>query len=322
MNVFRRPSRSVRAAVLTGVATFTLSACWGAGAGTEDGKELLGKVMVDGSSTVTPLAKAAAELYTEKQPKVRVSVGTSGTGGGFKKLCAGRADIADASRLIKAKERAACAERGVNYEEFSVANDALTVVVSKRVSWVDCLSTRQLRKIWRPGSRVHSWNQVDPSFPDVPLKLYGPGADSGTFDYFTKAINGEEGASRTDYTSTEDDNVTVRGVSRSRGGMGYFGFSYYEENENDLKSLMIDSGDGCIVPSVTSVQNGTYKPLSRPLFIYPTAEALKRPEVEDFVEYFVEHHAQITAGTQFIPLNSEQEDKLRADLDKLKSEAE
>ncbi|MFG3255370.1 PstS family phosphate ABC transporter substrate-binding protein [Streptomyces sp. NPDC048172] len=321
MNASRRPSGIVRAAVLTSVATFTLSACWSAGAGTDDGKELLGKVMVDGSSTVAPLAKAAAELYAEKQPKVRVSVGTSGTGGGFKKLCSGHADISDASRLIKAKERAACAERGVKYEEFSVANDALTVVVNKRASWVDCLSTRQLKKIWQPGSRIHSWKQVDPSFPDVPLKLYGPGSDSGTFDYFTKAINGTEGASRADYTSTEDDNVTVRGVSRARGGMGYFGFSYFEENENELKSVMIDSGDGCVVPSVTSVQNGTYKPLSRPLFIYPTAKALKRPEVEDFVEYFVEHHAQITAGTQFIPLNSQQEDKLRDDLKKLKAAA-
>ena len=321
MNTNRRPGRYVRAAVLTGVATLTLSACWG-GAESDDGKELLGKVMLDGSSTVTPLAKAAAELYAEKQPKVRVSVGTSGTGGGFKKLCAGKTDIADASRLIKSKERAACAERDVKYEEFSVANDALTVVVNKRASWVDCLSTKQLRKIWRPGSRVHSWNQVDPSFPDVPLKLYGPGHESGTFDYFTNAINGKEGATRTDYTATEDDNVTVRGVAGSRGGMGYFGFSYFEQNENQLKSVMIDSGDGCVVPSVSSVQNGTYRPLSRPLFIYPTAEALKRPEVEDFVEYFVEHHAQITAGTQFVPLNSSQEEKLKSDLKKLKAAAE
>nr|WP_180218852.1 PstS family phosphate ABC transporter substrate-binding protein [Streptomyces albus] len=305
------------------VAFFALSACgithfWRESAGEE---RLTGRVRVDGSSTVAPLATAAAQFYADKQPGVRVTVKTSGTGGGFKKFCAGATDITDASRVIKETEKAACEKKGVRYEKLSLANDALTVVVNKNAHWVDCLSTEQLKRIWEPGSDITNWHQVDPRFPDEPLVLFGPDRDSGTFDYFTRAINGEEGASRTDYRPTADDNDTVRGVAGSRGGMGYFGFSYSEENESNLKSLMIDAGDGCVVPSVTSVQDGTYKPLSRPLFIYSTTKALKRPEVEDFVEYFVEHHANITASTRFVPLDSAQARKLKSDLKRLKAAA-
>ncbi|MGP3991239.1 PstS family phosphate ABC transporter substrate-binding protein [Streptomyces sp. 3N207] len=325
MDASRRPRAIVGVTVLALFTLPGLTACgavnaW-SGSAEDEVEDLAGKVRVDGSSTVAPLSTAAAQSYAAEQPGVQVTVGTSGTGGGFKKFCAGATDIADASRVIKDTEKAACEKNDIRHDELSVANDALTVVVNKNVHWVDCLSTEQLKKIWEPGSGITNWQQIDPRFPDEPLKLFGPDTDSGTFDYFTKAINGKEGASRTDYRSSADDNDTVRGVSGARGGMGYFGFSYFEENQSNLKSLMINDGGGCVVPSITSVQNGTYKPLSRPLFLYPAAKALKRPEVEDFVEYFVKHHAQITASTQFIPLNSEQEDKLRADLKRLKEAA-
>ncbi|MFI8852394.1 PstS family phosphate ABC transporter substrate-binding protein [Streptomyces sp. 891-h] len=323
MDASRRPRAIIGGTVPALVGALALSACgvtdvW---RGSADEEKLVGSVRVDGSSTVAPLSKAAAQFYGYKQPDVRVTVETSGTGGGFKKFCSGATDVADASRVIKDTEKAACEENDVKYDELAVANDALTVVVNKNVHWVDCLSTAQLKKIWEPGSEIDSWQQVDPKYPDVPLKLFGPDTESGTFDYFTEAVNGKAGASRTDYRDAVDDNETARGVAENRGGMGYFGFSYSEENESSVKSLMIDSGDGCVVPSASSVQDGTYKPLSRPLFIYPAAKALKRPEVEDFVEYFVGHHAQIAASTRFIPLSSEQEDKLKSDLKKLKAAA-
>ncbi len=202
-----------------------------------------------------------------------------------------------------------------------VANDALTVVVNKDNDFVDCLTVAQLKKIWEPGSKVNNWNQVDPKFPNESLKLFGAGTDSGTFDYFTAEINGEEAASRTDYQATEDDNVTVQGVSGSKGGLGYFGFSYFEENENKLKALQIDGGDGCVAPSAEAVQDGSYKPLGRPLFIYPSAKALQRPEALGFVEYYVANHKQIAEESKFIPLNATQESELKAALEKLKSSA-
>lgn len=287
----------------------------GGGAG---GSELSGSVKVDGSSTVAPLTTAAAELFAEEQPKVKVTVGTSGTGGGFEKFCNGETDISDASRPIKDEEKAACEKNSITYEEFQVANDALTVVVPKENDWVECLTVEQLKKIWEPDSKVSNWNQVDPKFPDEALKLFGPGTDSGTFDYFTDEINGEEGASRTDYSPSEDDNVIVQGVAGSPGGLGYFGFSYFEENSDKLKALQIDGGEGCVGPSVESAQDGSYTPLARPLFIYPSAKALEREEVLGFVEYYVEDHKAIAEDALFIPLNSEQETELKADLDKLK----
>jgi phosphate transport system substrate-binding protein len=310
-------------AALACAAALTLSACGGgdagSGSGSGESKELSGKVTVDGSSTVAPLSTAAAEFFAEEQPRVQVTVGTSGTGGGFEKFCNGETDISDASRPIKDDEKAACDKQGITYEEFTVANDALTVVVNKDASWVDCLTVDQLRRIWEPQSKVNNWNQVDPKFPSQPLRLFGAGTDSGTFEYFTEAINGEEGASRTDYSPTEDDNVTVQGVAGSKGGLGYFGFSYFEENQGKLKALKIDSGGGCVAPGVETAQNGTYKPLSRPLFIYPNARALQRPEVEAYVEYYVENNENIAKDAKFIPLNAEQEKELQADLEKLKS---
>ena len=213
-----------------------------------------------------------------------MTVGVSGTGGGFERFCRGETDLSNASRPIKDEEATACKDKGIEYVEFQVANDALTVVVNKDNDWVDVPDGRAAGEDLGPGSKVNNWNEVDPSFPDEKLSLFGPGTDSGTFDYFTGEINGEEGASRSDYSASEDDNTTVTGVAGEKGGLGYFGFSYFEENQDTLKALEIDGGDGCVAPSVETAQDGTYTPLSRPLFIYVKKDALARPEVEAFVQ--------------------------------------
>ncbi len=199
--------------------------------------------------------------------------------------------------------------------EFQVVNDALTVVVNPDNDWVDCITTEQLAAIWGPDSEIGNWNEVDPSFPDVELALFGPGTDSGTFDYFTDEINDEEGASRSDYSASEDDNTIVTGVSGERGGLGYFGFSYYEENQDALKALEVDGGDGCVAPSVETAQDGSYTPLSRPLFIYAKTESFVRPEVEAFVEYALENHAEIAGASQYVPLTDEQAEEARSDFE-------
>ena len=244
-----------------------------------------------------------------------MTVGVSGTGGGFERFCRGETDLSNASRPIKEEEATACKDKGVEYVEFQVANDALTVVVNKENDWATCLTTEQLAKIWGPDSKVDNWNQVDASFPDQKLSLFGPGTDSGTFDYFTDEINGEEGASRSDYNASEDDNMTVTGVSGEKGGLGYFGFSYFEENQDKLKALEIDGGDGCVAPSVETAQDGTYKPLSRPLFIYVKKESLARPEVEAFLQYILDNETAIAEASQFVPLTDEQLTKAKSDLE-------
>jgi len=256
-------------------------------------------------------------LYAEQQPDVNVTVGTSGTGGGFEKFCNGETDISDASRPIKDEEIAACEAEGITYAELIVANDALTVVVNPAVDFVDCLTVEQLSAIWGPDSTIANWSEVDPSFPDLPLDLYGAGTDSGTFDYFTDAINGEEGASRTDYTPSEDDNTTVQGVAGSEGGMGYFGFTYYEENADTLKALEIDNGEGCVAPSVETAQDGSYAPLSRPLFIYPSDKAIERPEVVDFINFYIENIDDIVTEAQYVPLTDDQKATLAEEFDAL-----
>ncbi|MDH2425426.1 PstS family phosphate ABC transporter substrate-binding protein [Sphaerisporangium sp. TRM90804] len=285
--------------------------------------ELSGQVKADGSSTVAPLTSAAAEFFAETQPKINVTVGTSGTGGGFEKFCNGETDISDASRPIKDEEKAACDAKSIAFSELTVATDALTVVVNKENTWATCLTTEQLKKMWEPAAegKITNWNQVDAKFPDEPLKLFGAGTDSGTFDYFTDEINGEEGASRKDYSPSEDDNVTVQGVSGSKGGVGYFGFTYFEENADKLKAVEIDSGDGCVAPSVEAAQAGKYTPLSRPLFIYPSVAAVKRPEVAAFLQYYVDNAHKIVTDAKFIPLNAEQESKLKSDFAALKTQA-
>jgi phosphate transport system substrate-binding protein len=317
--VRRRPA----ALAVAGVAALVLAAC-GEGndpqtTSDDEGstEELTGEVVIDGSSTVFPLTTAAAELFMEENPGVNVSVGQSGTGGGFEKFCDGQTDLSDASRAIEDDEIALCEEAGITFDEFSVANDALTVVVNADNDWATCLTVEQLNAIWAPGSTVNNWNQVDPSFPDQELVLAGPGTDSGTFDYFTDAVNGEEGASRTDYQASEDDNVIVQAVQGSPGAMGYFGFSYFEENQETLKALEIDDGSGCVTPSSDTVQDGSYSPLGRQLFIYPSAEALERPEVEEFVRFYVENVDAIVEAAAFIGLNDEQKTELQEQFDAL-----
>ncbi|MGZ8782558.1 MAG: substrate-binding domain-containing protein, partial [Gaiellaceae bacterium] len=216
---------------------------------------------------------------------------------------------------IKEEEVTACEDGGVEYVEFQVANDALTVVVNKDNDWVTCLTVDQLKTMWGPGSKVKNWNEIDDSFPDEELSLFGPGTDSGTFDYFTDEINGEEGASRSDFSASEDDNNTVTGVGGEKGGLGYFGFSYFEENQETLKAVEIDGGDGCIAPSVEAAQDGTYKPLSRPLYIYAKTEALAKPEVEAFMQYVLDNGIEIAEASQYVPLTDEQLTKAQADLE-------
>jgi phosphate transport system substrate-binding protein len=290
--------------------------------GSDDGgggsSDLKGTIKIDGSSTVAPLSTAAAELFQAENPGVRVTVGTSGTGGGFEKFCSGETDISDASRPIKADEEVPiCQKNGIKFEEIQVANDGLSVVANKENNWADCLTVDQLKKIWDKGSEVSNWSQVDPKFPDEQMELFGAGTDSGTFDYFTEAINGEEGQSRSDFNATEDDNVTVRGVSGSRGAIGYFGLSYYEQNQDQLRSMQVDGGDGCVAPSKETVQSGDYKPLSRPLFIYPSDKALKRPEVKAFVEFYLDNQAKITEQALFVSMTDEQLRKSEAKVAKL-----
>jgi phosphate transport system substrate-binding protein len=311
----------VRSVAIAAVLVAALAACGNDDDGGSGNQQLSGSIAIDGSSTVAPLTEVAAELFNEQQSGVQISVGTSGTGGGFEKFCAGETDISDASRAIEDDEKATCQTGGVNYEEFTIANDALTVVVNKENTWAQCLTVDQLKKIWEPAAegKITNWNQVDPSFPDQTLDLYGPGTDSGTFDYFTAEINGEEGASRTDYQPSEDDNVIASGVGGSKGGLGYFGLSYFEENQGTLNAVQVDGGSGCVAPSVETAQDGSYTPLSRPLYIYPKMAALQRPEVLAFVEYYVQNAEQIAQEAGFVPLNAQQKSELQSALDRLKS---
>jgi phosphate transport system substrate-binding protein len=276
---------------------------------TEAAEELSGDVVADGSSTVGPLTTAAAESFRESQPGVNVEVGISGTGGGFERFCAGETDISDASRPIKDDEEAPiCADAGITYVDYTVAIDALTVIVNPENDWATCLTTEQLKKIWEPGAegKVTNWNQVDPSFPDEPLTLSGPGTDSGTFDYFTDEINGEEGASRADYNASEDDNVIVQAVAGEKGALGYLGFTYFEENMDTLKAVEVDSGGGCVAPSAETAQDGSYTPLSRPLFIYVKDESITgEPQVKGFVDYYLNNLESLAEGAQFIPVTQD-----------------
>jgi phosphate transport system substrate-binding protein len=321
VNRLRLTALSGAAVLALGLAACGDSGDTGGDGGSGDGVAVSGTIRIDGSSTVGPLSEAAAEAFQGENPEVRVTVGTSGTGGGFEKFCAGETDISDASRAIEEDEIAACRSGGVAYEEFQVANDGLSVVVNPENDWAQCLTVDQLKKIWNTGSKVDNWNQVDPSFPDQKLALYGAGTDSGTFDYFTEAINGEEGASRSDSNATEDDNVTVQGVSGDEGGLGYFGLSYLEQNRDKVKGVEIDSGGGCVAPSSETVQDGSYAPLSRPLFIYVKADSLSKPEVEAFVEYYLENTATLAEQALFVPLTDEQQAELQPKLDTLKEQA-
>ena len=284
------------------------------------GGDVSGKITIDGSSTVGPFAEAAAELFNEENPDVQVTVGISGTGGGFEKFCAGETDISDASREIKSDEEAPiCEKNGVKYNAVQIANDGIAVATNKELA-VDCMTTAQLKKLWNKGSKVSKLSEIDPSFPDTELSLYGPGTDSGTFDFFTDAINGEEGVSREDYEASEDDNQLVTGVSGDAGGFGYFGFSYYEGAADKLNLVGVDDGSGdCVKPSTETIQDGSYKPLSRPLFMYPSAKAMQRPEVKAFMEFVVAQAPQIAEAAKIVPLTAEQTTTAKDELAKAES---
>lgn len=265
-------------------------------------------IRIDGSSTVYPITEAAAEEF-QKQSPAKVTIGVSGTGGGFKKFCAGEIAIAGASRPIKASEEQACAASKIEYVELPVAYDGLAVVVNPKNTWAKSMTVEELKKIWEPTAqqKILTWNQVRSGWPNKPLHLFGPGVDSGTYDYFTKAIVGEEHKSRGDYTSSEDDNVLVQGVSRDEGGLGFFGLAYYEENSDKLKLVPVDDGDakngqGPIAPSEQSVSNGSYQPLSRPVFVYAAKSALSRPEVSAFLEFYLDHGPSLVKEARYIPL--------------------
>ncbi|MEM3086459.1 MAG: PstS family phosphate ABC transporter substrate-binding protein [Halobacteria archaeon] len=255
---------------------------------------LSGSVKADGSSTVFPISEAVAEEFQKKNPNVRVTVGISGTGGGFKKFCAGEIDISDASRPIRQAEIDACKSAGIEYVEFQVAWDGLSVMVNPKNYFIagNCIKTADLKAIWEPGSKVNTWADVNRSWPAVKIFLAGPGTDSGTFDYFTEAINGKEKASRSDYTASEDDNVLVQAIAGEPFALGYFGYAYYVENKDKLKLLAVDGGTGCVFPSVDTIEKQTYKPLSRPLFIYVKKESLGKPEVKAFVDYYLQKEQQ------------------------------
>jgi len=286
---------------LTAVAIF--SACGGGESGAEGG--LTGMVRIDGSSTVFPVTEAVAEEFQIANQGVRVTVGISGTGGGFKKFCAGETDISDASRPIKDSELEACHAAGIDPIQVTIGYDGLAVMVNPNNTFAACLTVDELKRIWEPGSQISRWNQVRSEWPDGEFELYGPGTDSGTFDYFTEAIVGEEDASRPDFTASEDDNMLVQGIAGDPYALGYFGYAYYAENQDKLRLVAIDNGNGCVEPTPETVQSGEYAPLSRPLFIYLSKKAMERPEVKAFVEFYLTNAQQLVPDVGYVPLGAE-----------------
>ena len=280
---------------------------------------LSGTITADGSSTVGPYTTAAAELFRRAGAgRVNITVGISGTGGGFERFCKGEIDLSDASRPMRNREASVCKTNGVgSWRAFTVANDALTVVVSRENTWATCLTVAELKKIWEPGSKVDNWRDVRSSFPSEPLRLFGPGTDSGTFEYFTEAINGRARASRSDYSASEDDNVLVQGVAGTKGGLGYFGFSYYEENQSRLRALQVQNPKTgqCVTPSVATAQSNAYKPLSRPLFVYAKGSSFRRPEVQAFLAYIFANEKAIATRARFVPLTAAQLRRARINFD-------
>lgn len=273
-------------------------------------------IKIDGSSTVIRITEAVTEEFVKSYPGVRVVGGRSGTGGGFKKFSAGEIDICDASRRINEIEKKACQEHGINWVELEIAFDGISLVANPLNDWCDCLTVEQLKAIWAPGSKVTKWSDIDPAWPKEPIKLYGPGTDSGTFDYFTEVIVGKTGSCRQDYSASEDDNVLVMGVEGDKYSLGFFGLAYYEENHEKLKLLGVDPGDGkCIKPSAETVRNATYKPLARPLFIYVRTSSIARPEVRSFVEFYLDNVGSVVTSTGYVPLSDEALSKSKQALD-------
>jgi phosphate transport system substrate-binding protein len=306
-----------------GVLCALTAACGGGSAPSESagGDQLSGTIRVDGSSTVFPISEAVAEEFQRAHPNVRPTVGISGTGGGFQKFCRGETDISDASRPIRAAEMEACKMAGIDYIEIPIAYDGLAIVVNPKNTWTTSMTVAELRKLWEPAAQgtIRRWNQVRDGWPDQEIHLFGAGVDSGTFDYFTEAIVGKEDQSRGDYTSSEDDNVIVQGVSGDEFALGYFGYAYYEENKGQLKLVAVDDGDdsngkGPILPSPEAVKGGTYRPLSRPIFIYPKVGALARPEVKSFVDYYLREGPDLVREVGYIPLSDTEYELVRTRL--------
>jgi phosphate transport system substrate-binding protein len=299
--------------VAAGALSLGLAACGGDDDDDDSGSsggDLSGSISLDGSSTVQPFAEAAAELFNEENPDVNITVGAAGTSGGFEKFCAGETDISDASRSIEPEEEKLCQEGGVEYTEVQVANDGISYVTNPALE-ISCLSVDQLKQLWVDDnvtdySELGNDADTGEPLPDAEVSLYGPGTDSGTFDYFTDVINGEEGVSRKEYQPSEDDNVLVQGVAGDQNGSGYFGFSYYEQNQDSLNLVSVDAGKGCVAPSVETIQSGEYSPLSRPLFMYPSAEALQKPEVEGFMQFVVDNYSEIAEAAQIVPMDDTQ----------------
>ncbi len=292
---------------ISAVLALGVVACGDDGGG--GGGGLSGQIAIDGSSTVFPFAQAAAEQFQTENPDVQITVGQSGTGGGFEKFCAGETDISNASRPIDSEEEVPlCEKAGVTYRELEVAADGIAIVTNPALE-VECLTTDQLNEVWQSGSNVSSLSEVDPSLPDAELSLYGPGTDSGTFEFFTETINGEEGNSRKDYQPSEDDNVLVQGVQGDEGGLAYFGFSYAEQNRDSLSIVQVDGGNGCVEPSLETIQSGEYEPLSRPLFMYPSEAALQSPEVQAFMDFVLENAQSIAETALIVPADQSAIDK-------------
>ncbi|MGK7874052.1 MAG: PstS family phosphate ABC transporter substrate-binding protein [Xenococcaceae cyanobacterium] len=316
-----QPKRKLPLHLSLAAFALTLAACGGGGNQTQT-SGLSGDVLVDGSSTVFPISEAMAEEFMKENSGVRVTVGVSGSGGGFKKFCAGETDISNASRPIKKSEIELCQNKGIEYVEVPIAFDGLSVVVNPANKWATCLTPEELGKMWEPAAegKIVKWNQVRNDFPDKPLGLYGPGIDSGTYDYFTDATTGEEGESRGDFTASEDDNVIVQGVVSDQGGLGFFGYAYYEENKDTLKVAQIKNAAGkCITPSQETIADGTYNPLSRPIFFYVKKSSLEeKPAVKAFVEYQMNpDNKSLISEVGYVPLPEDIVEKVQARLDNL-----
>ncbi len=308
-----RESVLARATPVLAACLLLAAGCGGEGGGTDDG--LSGEIAVDGSSTVFPVTEAMAEEFMRARPGTRVTVNVSGTGGGFEKFCRGETDISDASRPIKESEVEACSANGIDFVEVPVALDGLTVVAHPENDWAQCVTTDELEKTWRPNSTVERWSDVREGWPDRELSLFGPGTASGTFDYFTEAIMGEEDASRTDYSSSEDDNVILMGVGNNVGAMGYFGFAYYVENQDRVKELAMDAGDGCVEPTRQNVESGDYRPLSRPLYIYVKRSSYRNERVvREFVDFYLDNARQLVPEVGYVAFPRARYDSIKAEL--------
>ncbi len=289
--------------MVAGLALATV-ACGGGDNGGATASGLSGTIESDGSSTVAPITQAMAEEFRRANTGVSLPVGTSGTGGGFKRFCAGEIPISNASRPIKDTEIALCAQNKVEYVAFTVATDGMAIVVNPKNTTVPCMTVAQLKAVWEPNSAVRNWSQAVPGHESKEMKLYGPGTNSGTFDYFTEVIVGKQGESRSDYNASEDDNTLVQGVEGDEGALGYFGYAYFEQNQSRLKAVAVDGGAGCVIPSAATIKDGTYTPLSRPLFIYVAKQAMQRPEIQAFLKFYMENAAELVPQVGYVPLDA------------------